>query len=107
MAGIDTRGIPSHVCINCGSDTFKILVKFDDYEIRLISRAAIKNEDLKAIQLLEQHKYIDISESISELRDQNLVEQYLAKYIETKELHGYEVKEVYYDLAEIEEESDE
>ena len=30
---IDTRGIPSHECLNCGSDTFKILAKFEDYEI--------------------------------------------------------------------------
>jgi hypothetical protein len=30
---ISTRGIPSHECLNCGSDTFKILVKFEDYEI--------------------------------------------------------------------------
>ena len=30
---LDTRGIPSHECINCGSDTFKILAKFEDYEI--------------------------------------------------------------------------
>lgn len=29
----DTRGIPSHECLNCGSDTFKILAKFEDYEI--------------------------------------------------------------------------
>jgi hypothetical protein len=29
---IDTRGLPSHECLNCGSDTFKILVKFVDYE---------------------------------------------------------------------------
>lgn len=30
---IDTRGIASHECLNCGSDTFKVLVKFEDYEI--------------------------------------------------------------------------
>lgn len=26
---IDTRGIASRVCINCGGDTFKVLVKLD------------------------------------------------------------------------------
>ena len=30
---ISTRGIPSHVCLNCGCSTFKILAAFDDYEI--------------------------------------------------------------------------
>lgn len=30
---LDSRGIPSHMCVNCGSDTFKILAKFDDYDI--------------------------------------------------------------------------
>jgi hypothetical protein len=29
---IDARGVPSHVCLNCRSSTFKILVKFDNYE---------------------------------------------------------------------------
>lgn len=27
---INTRGIPSRVCLSCGEDTFKILVRFDD-----------------------------------------------------------------------------
>ena len=27
---IDTRGIPSRECANCGGDTFKILVRFDE-----------------------------------------------------------------------------
>jgi hypothetical protein len=27
---IDTRGIPSRSCLNCGHDTFKILVRFDE-----------------------------------------------------------------------------
>jgi hypothetical protein len=30
---IDTRGIPTHTCLNCGGDTFKILAKFEDYEV--------------------------------------------------------------------------
>lgn len=29
---LDQRGIPSHQCL-CGSDTFKILAKFEDNEI--------------------------------------------------------------------------
>lgn len=28
--GVDTRGIPSRVCLSCGGDTFKILVRFDE-----------------------------------------------------------------------------
>jgi hypothetical protein len=32
MQGIDTRGIPSHECLNCGNDVFKILVKFQNFE---------------------------------------------------------------------------
>lgn len=31
--GIDTRGIPSHECINCGSNVFEIRAGFEDYEI--------------------------------------------------------------------------
>ena len=27
---IDTRGIPSAVCLNCGGDTFKVLVRLDE-----------------------------------------------------------------------------
>lgn len=27
---LDTRGIPSRTCLNCGGDTFKVLVRFDD-----------------------------------------------------------------------------
>lgn len=30
---IDTTGIPTHECLNCGSDTFKVLAKFEDYDI--------------------------------------------------------------------------
>ena len=30
---INQRGIPSHECLNCGSDTFKILARFDDFEV--------------------------------------------------------------------------
>lgn len=30
---IDSRGIPSHECAFCGSDMFKILAKFEDYEL--------------------------------------------------------------------------
>lgn len=29
---VDQRGIPSHQCL-CGCDTFKILAKFEDYEV--------------------------------------------------------------------------
>ena len=29
-AGINTRGIPSRICITCGGDTFKILVRLDE-----------------------------------------------------------------------------
>jgi len=32
VSSLDTRGIPSHECLNCGSATFKILAKFTDYE---------------------------------------------------------------------------
>lgn len=27
---IDTRGLPSRVCLNCGGDTFRVLVKLDE-----------------------------------------------------------------------------
>lgn len=27
---IDTRGIPSSICLNCGGDTFKVLVRLDE-----------------------------------------------------------------------------
>ena len=30
---IDTRGIPTHECLNCGYDTFRILARFNDYEL--------------------------------------------------------------------------
>lgn len=30
---IDTRGIPSHECLNCGCDTFKVLARFDGFDI--------------------------------------------------------------------------
>lgn len=30
LAGIDTRGMASRVCLNCGGDVFKILAKFDE-----------------------------------------------------------------------------
>lgn len=30
---IDTRGIPSHECLNCGSNMFKIVATFEDYEV--------------------------------------------------------------------------
>ena len=33
VPGIDTRGIPSNECINCGSNMFKIVAGFDDYNI--------------------------------------------------------------------------
>lgn len=34
MTGIDARGIPTRVCINCGSDLFTIQACFDEgYEI--------------------------------------------------------------------------
>jgi hypothetical protein len=33
MTTIDTRGIPTHECLNCGSNIFKILAAFEDYEI--------------------------------------------------------------------------
>ena len=32
-SGINTRGIPSEVCLNCGGKVFKILAQFDEYEI--------------------------------------------------------------------------
>ena len=31
--GIDTRGIPTHECLNCGSTQFKILASFENYEL--------------------------------------------------------------------------
>jgi hypothetical protein len=31
--GIDTRGIPSHECLNCGNNCFKIVAWFEDYKI--------------------------------------------------------------------------
>lgn len=31
--GIDARGIPSHVCVACGNDTFIVRVWFEDYNI--------------------------------------------------------------------------
>lgn len=31
--GIDQRGIPTHECLSCGCDTFRIIAKFEDYEI--------------------------------------------------------------------------
>lgn len=37
---IDTRGIASHECLNCGGDTFKILAKFEDYEIAWYTTSA-------------------------------------------------------------------
>jgi len=34
VTGIDARGIPTRVCINCGSDLFTVQVCFDEnYEI--------------------------------------------------------------------------
>ena len=33
MSVIDTRGIPSHACLNCGGETFKVLATFEDYDI--------------------------------------------------------------------------
>jgi hypothetical protein len=37
---IDARGIPTHECVNCGCDTFKILARFDDYELAWYSASA-------------------------------------------------------------------
>ncbi len=31
--GINQRGIPTHQCINCGGEWFKVLCRFEDYEI--------------------------------------------------------------------------
>lgn len=33
MTVIDTRGIPSHACLNCGGELFKVLATFEDYDI--------------------------------------------------------------------------
>jgi hypothetical protein len=30
---INQRGIPSHQCINCGGEWFRVLCRFEDYEI--------------------------------------------------------------------------
>jgi hypothetical protein len=30
---LDTRGIPTHECLNCGSTVFRILAQFEDYDI--------------------------------------------------------------------------
>ncbi len=32
---IDTRGLPSHECVNCGSNMFLIVASFEDYEISM------------------------------------------------------------------------
>jgi hypothetical protein len=32
-SSINTRGIPSEVCLNCGGTTFKILARFTDSEL--------------------------------------------------------------------------
>ncbi|MCP5374877.1 MAG: ankyrin repeat domain-containing protein, partial [Rickettsiaceae bacterium] len=55
--------------------------KFDDYEIKLISEKALKNNDLKIIELLENYKYMDIPPSINRFSDENLVKQYLLPYL--------------------------
>lgn len=34
-SGIDTRGIPTHVCLNCGSRVFKVAASFEDYDIAM------------------------------------------------------------------------
>lgn len=33
VPGIDTRGIPSHECLNCGSNVFNIRAGFEDWDI--------------------------------------------------------------------------
>lgn len=30
VSSVNTRGIPSRTCLNCGSEMFKILVQFDE-----------------------------------------------------------------------------
>lgn len=30
VATFNTRGIPSRICLGCGSDLFKVLVRFDE-----------------------------------------------------------------------------
>lgn len=35
LEGIDTRGIPTHSCLNCGCEVFIIRATFDDYEIAM------------------------------------------------------------------------
>lgn len=32
---IDTRGIPTHECLNCGSTVFRVAVVFEDYDIAM------------------------------------------------------------------------
>lgn len=32
---IDTRGIPTHQCLNCGSRMFRIAAMFEDYDIAM------------------------------------------------------------------------
>ena len=32
---IDTRGIPTHKCLNCGSGVFRVAVMFEDYDIAM------------------------------------------------------------------------
>lgn len=33
--GIDQRGIPTHECLNCGSNMFKITATFENYEVAM------------------------------------------------------------------------
>lgn len=35
MPTIDTRGIPTHQCLNCGGNQFKIMASFEDYDIAM------------------------------------------------------------------------
>lgn len=44
MAKIDTRGVPSHECLNCGSVHFQILAQFEDYAISWYSLNGVCHE---------------------------------------------------------------
>jgi hypothetical protein len=37
---VDTRGIPSHICVSCGGDTFKVLARFHNYELAWYATSA-------------------------------------------------------------------
>jgi hypothetical protein len=35
MPDIDTRGVPSHECFNCGSRMFRVVAAFEDFDIAM------------------------------------------------------------------------